>query len=1361
MVRPSTNTELQETILTPRVTPVRSTGTRTPEGWILLRDVASSYRDGAERALFDQMAGAADLRADSDELISQAQGWAERYHVDPARANIVRGLTIPPEARVLEIGAGCGAVTRYLGEVSGSVDALEPVPERARVARARCRDLDNVEVFVGQVDDLPDVAAYDVIVVVGVLEYVGDGEADHAPYLDFLTAVRRRLVQGGTLALAIENALGVKYLAGAPEDHTNRAFDSLESYPYGGHARTFSRRELEAMMVEAGLTPRTLVAFPDYKMARVVMDSQGFPGLTAPLLHRLPVFPSPDHLTPRARLADERLLWTELCRAGLAAETGNSLLVLAANGEGPNLWPQNRAAEFYSLGRREAYRVATEVVRTGESVAFVRRLVGDGGAARGFEVRAGTEDFVPGADFLEWAAGADDASLSGALRAWVSMVDEEAVPDGGTLIDLVPHNLIVGGDGTLHPFDQEWGVAGLGAADVVGRGLLWLAVRLAPRTPPERWDGLSTVGELVAHLGALAGIDPDEGWIERTIAGEARIQAEIRVAPHGVTARVHEDLQVKDLNGLTARSLADGPLGERAPQALALAKAHHHQLAERLDGLNARMVTQGLRLEEVQEELVSLGIQHEKLRARSDLAVARADRTEAELTAHQHALAEIRGSRAWRIVQRYYRSVDRFAPAGTRRRRLYGSTGRAVARLLRAALNRRHGLRAESSPVFTVPTSPDPVVSIVIPVHGKWPVTEECLRSFVAHPPTVPFEIVVVDDASPDDTLVRLAPIEGVRTVPLAVNKGFIGAVNAGIEASRGEFVVMLNNDTEIRPGWLEALVETGSEPGVGLVGSKLVYPDGRLQEAGGIIFDNGGGWNFGRGDDPNRPMYNFRRDVDYCSGAAILLRRDLLERLGRLDEYFAPAYYDDVDLAFSVREAGLRVVYEPRAVVVHHEGVSHGTDAESGIKAFQEVNRKKLQRKWAHRLTEQMPQIQALVPAAARRRNPAGLIVVIDHHVPQPDEDAGSVRMHALLLSLRGLGYGVLFIPDNRDPGGRWGEVLQAHGIEVLSGAEPLEKLLEDLRGLVVGVIGARVGIAWPYLMMARRVLPGVPFVFDTVDLHHLREEREAHLSEDPAHAARARTTRELELAFVRAADATFVVSPVEKELLDSVVPGARVSVVPTVHAVRQEPVSADGRDGMVFVGSFAHPPNADGIRWFLAEVLPLVRESLPRVGVTVVGRDAPPDVRALADDGVTFAGWVADLEAVYGRARIAIAPLRYGAGLKGKVGEAMSYGVPVVGTSVAAEGLQIEHGVTGWIADDARAFAEGIVTLHRDDELWARVSKAGRSHVEDLLGTPAFERRLRSALSEIGLYAGDPGVLRQTSDAWSVGAGDGAASG
>ena len=1312
--------QLGEAALKPRATPVRSTGTRTPEGWILLRDVESSYRDGAEQALFDKITSAVDLRADSDELISQATGWAERYHLDPTRANIVRGLRIPPDARVLEIGAGCGAVTRYLGEVSGSVDALEPVPERARVARVRCRDLANVEVFVGQLDDLPDVAAYDVIVVVGVLEYVGGGEADHAPYLDFLKAVRRRLVPGGTLALAIENALGVKYLAGAPEDHTNRVFDSLESYPYGGHARTFSRRELEAMMVDAGLTPRSLLAFPDYKMTRVVMDAQGFPSLAAPLLHRLPVFPSPDHLTPRVRLADERLLWTELCRAGLAAETGNSLLVLAVSGEGPSLWPSGRVAEFYSPGRREAYRVATEVVRSGESVEFVRRMVGDGGTGRSFEVLAGTEPFVPGTDFLEWAAGADDAALSGALKAWVSLVEKEADRDGRTRIDLVPHNLIVGSDGAIYPIDQEWGVAGLDAADVVGRGLFWLGARLAPRTPPGRWVGMATVRELVAHLGDLAGIHPDEAWIERIIAREAPIQAEVRIAPHGVAAPAHERLQVMDLNNLMIRSLADGPLGERAPDTLAI-----------------------------------LRIENDSLGKWSALAVARADRSEADVIAHQRALAEIRGSRAWRLVQTYYRFVGRVAPAGTRRQRLYSSTLRRAGSRLRSGLTRRHRVRVQTGP-FAVSTSAEPMVSIVIPVHGKWSVTEKCLRSFVAHPPLVPFEIIVVDDASPDDTLARVAQVKGVRAVPLAVNLGFVGAVNAGITASKGEFVVLLNNDTEITAGWLEALVKTGSEPGVGLVGSKLVYPDGRLQEAGGIIFDDGTGWNFGRGDNPNLPIYNFRRNVDYCSGAAILVRRDLLERLGRLDEFFAPAYYEDVDLAFSVREAGLSVVYEPRAVVVHYEGVSHGTDTNSGVKAFQEINRKKLQQKWKHRLTDQMPNDPSLVPAAARRRNPAGLIVVIDHYVPQPDEDAGSARMYELLLTLRRLGFGVLFIPDNRDPGGRWGEALQANGIEILAGAEPVERLLGDLRGLVVGVIGARVGIAGRYLMMVRGALPGVPFVFDTVDLHHLREEREAQLSKNPEDEARARATREQELAFVGAADATFVVSPFEKALLDSVVPGARVSVIPTVHAVREGPIATDGRDGMVFVGSFAHAPNADGLRWFFSEVLPLVRKSLPHVKVTVVGRGAPPEIRDLAGDGVTFAGWVADLEDVYARARIAIAPLRYGAGLKGKVGEAMSYGVPVVGTSVAAEGLQLEHGVTAWIADDSRAFAEGIVTLHGDDELWARVSEAGRSHVENLLGPREFERRLRVALSEIGLNGGQPDVHPSAPDGSSVATGD-----
>ena len=145
---------------------------------------------------------------------------------------------------------------------------------------------------------------------------------------------------------------------------------------------------------------------------------------------------------------------------------------------------------------------------------------------------------------------------------------------------------------------------------------------------------------------------------------------------------------------------------------------------------------------------------------------------------------------------------------------------------------------------------------------------------------------------------------------------------------ARGDYVLFLNNDTLVTAGWLDALVRCIEEaPHAGLVGAKLIYPDGRLQEAGGIVFADGSGWNYGRFDDPADPRYNFRREADYCSGAAILLRRDLFLQLGRFDARYAPAYYEDTDLAFAVRAAGKKVFYEPRAMVIHFEGITSGTD--------------------------------------------------------------------------------------------------------------------------------------------------------------------------------------------------------------------------------------------------------------------------------------------------------------------------------------------------------------------------------------------------------------------------------------------------
>ncbi len=752
-------------------------------------------------------------------------------------------------------------------------------------------------------------------------------------------------------------------------------------------------------------------------------------------------------------------------------------------------------------------------------------------------------------------------------------------------------------------------------------------------------------------------------------------------------------------------------------------------------------------------DLAASRIQVSGLETELETRTAWAQRLDAEVEAlrpFQPAYAMVVGSRSWRLTAPLRNTATRLrdlrAALAFRKNRLV-----AQARRFRGSLT-QHGLAgtwtrllrelrgspaippretfsapSEAFSPFSVPSSQQPRVSIIIPVHNKLAYTAACLRSLTEHAAATPFEVIVVDDLSTDSTAARLAEIDGIRSIRNAENLGFVGSCNAGAGIARGEFVLFLNNDTVVTADWLEALLRCfDEEPEAGLVGSRLVYPDGRLQEAGGIIFNDGSGWNYGRFEDPEDSRFAFRREADYCSGAAIMLRRELFDRLGRFDQRYAPAYYEDTDLAFAVRAAGRKVFYEPRSRVVHFEGITAGTDTGSGMKRYQIINQQKFLDKWSDALRKQ-PALGTAIHIAATHRV-RHRILIIDATTPTPDQDSGSLRMVNLMRILHGNHCHVVFMASNQAWVARYTTDLQALGIEVLyqpylgSPAAFFRERGSEFDAIVL----SRHYVAAEFIGLARLYAGKARLIFDTVDLHYLRELRAAELEGRDDLARVSTKTRAQEIGIMRECDVTLVVSPVEQEILSGDAPGVAVDVLSNVHEIYgcRKPF-AERRD-LLFVGGFQHPPNSDAVLWFVGEILPTVLERIPDLRLHVIGSKVTDAIRAVAGEHVIVHGFVDDIAPAMDAARISIAPLRYGAGVKGKVNMAMSYGLPVVATPMAVEGMHVQSGQEVLIADSAEAYADAVVALYNDEALWKRLSANGLDNVRAHFSFEAAEKAI-----------------------------------
>jgi GT2 family glycosyltransferase/SAM-dependent methyltransferase len=1013
---------------------------------------AFAYSDGdeVEERIAAAIKNSTDVSLQSEQLRTYQVDWPSIYHLSATRANLLRSITdIFKGAAVLEIGSGCGAITRFLGEAGARVVALEGSPRRAAIAASRCRDLPDVAVVNERFDAFVPEQRFDVVTLIGVLEYSRMYTAGADPIQETLRRARDLLTDDGVLIIAIENQLGLKYFAGIPEDHIGRSMAGIQD-DYTEHTVvTFGKAELERRLASAGFAQSGFaLPFPDYKLPLNIVLPSGIdhPGFDAATLGA------------QGTRADRQVRFTPLFsigrtfdvigRNGLLADMANSFLIIAGKSAASPSFTTAAPrilAEQYSTERQPAYNKAARFRETNGKITVERSRLAPDIQPNSRVIAHHIEDEA----YFEGRRWPDrlDAILSRRgwtldevadwFTVWLSAFLREANVEGpvtleqpvpGTLLDAMPGNLIVDDEGHGTFFDLEWSLL---SPTTLGY-LAFRAVKLS-------------LGQLTA---VAMPADPKLLHTDTLMRVVLRRCGFILTTSHVQQYLDIEAAFVAEVLGELTRDIPLGPYKSEAlavlPDVAALLTLHSSTTADALrntGALHSEIDKLRLSLSEMELELnqtrshahdTDVHLTEEMRRALEDATITRTEAMsrlevaqrenrslQGVIASQEQELGLVKRSLSWkitaplrranRIVSRVRRGVRRRLATGAKRiykatplrpqykRALKGSIFRVASPLLRgtAAYQRWDAHERMSSPIqarpvgsrpaaagvpattlandlwqadgvrewsdyqevrdridtenqavrasrtaepvpqldyskvlpediagrIALPASDKPRVTILIPVYDHLTTTLECLASVAASvtPDDPSFEVLIANDASTDATAQVLTAVRNLRIVNQPSNLGFLLNCNTAATQARGDILILLNNDVQVTPGWLGKLVSClESDDRIGAVGPRIRYPNGWLQEAGTRLHRDGSAEMLGLNDQADLPRYQYTRDVDYCSGACLALRRVDFDRLGGFDTGYAPAYCEDSDLCMRLRAEGRRIVYCADTEVVH-----------------------------------------------------------------------------------------------------------------------------------------------------------------------------------------------------------------------------------------------------------------------------------------------------------------------------------------------------------------------------------------------------------------------------------------------------------
>ena len=356
---------------------------------------------------------------------------------------------------------------------------------------------------------------------------------------------------------------------------------------------------------------------------------------------------------------------------------------------------------------------------------------------------------------------------------------------------------------------------------------------------------------------------------------------------------------------------------------------------------------------------------------------------------------------------------------------------------------------------------------------------------------------------------------------------------------------------------------------------------------------------------------------------------------------------------------------------------------------------------------------------------------------------------MFQILKLLHELGHQVIFVPDNLADIPVYAGELQKRGIQVIH--HPYIKKVRDYliaHGSEFDVVVlSRCQFARKHVADVRSYAPQARIIFDTVDLHFLREESEARLTGDPLIRQKAEETKQHEYELIEQSDETWVVSSTEQRLLQDEWPNKSIELISNIVDVPGSKTPFELRRDWLFIGGFQHPPNIDAVLFFIKEIYPLVSDRLGNAKFYIIGDKAPPEIVALATEKIIVAGLQRDVRPFFDSVRLSVAPLRFGAGVKGKINQSMAFGVPVVATSLGVEGTDLRHGEDIMVADEPEDFGRELVELYESRELWNRLSENGIKKTRERYSVEAARDKLRFLFSEkhLSRLESSPAVAKQ----------------